>query len=208
MSEAQEKKRSDEMKLLEVKGRFSVSSIYNDSSFDEEFKKAYGSVFFDICVEKKTSHCEDTDCFYVYGKPAFFNTILSDVRVCLYASRSFERVNEFIQNLIPYEESDDSAAEETANEVEVQKDLEVVQGGVSEFRGSVSLPGNVGDDLPAGDSISVDSRSSVSVADEPVDDLGPDPDVAVKDCTDYSAFDLLNVTVSVLSTLIGGVKYD
>ncbi len=206
MSEAQEKKRSDEMKLLEVKGRFSVSSIYNDPSFDEEFKKAYGSVFFDICVEKKARHCEDTDFFYVYGKPAFFDTILSDVQVCLYASSSLERVSKFLLSLVPYEEQSENPAveEETVNEVEMHTDLESVSERISEFRGGSVLSGNVGDDLPVGDSISADSGASVPAADEPVDDLGPDPDVVVKDCADYS---VLDVAVLVLSALIGGAKY-
>lgn len=205
MSEAQEKKRSDEMELLKIMGSFSVSGC-DSLVLDEDYMKDYGSVFSDICVERKVSHRFGEDFFYVYGKSVF----LDFDRVCLYASSSLERVSKFLLSLVPYEEQSENPAveEETVNEVEVQKDLEVVQGGVSELQGSVPLPGNVGDDLPAGDSISADSGAFISVANEPVDDLGPDPDVAVKDCTDYSALDLLNVAVSVLSTLIGGVKYD
>lgn len=198
-------KRSDEMRFLEVNGVFTlpdVSQFSDLSYFDASFKYVFGSVFSDIYVEKKLSHHDGVQRFYVYGKPVFFNTVLSDTRFCIYVSRSLIRVCDLIESLIPYEEEpEDSAAEEEITD-EAETDVEEVQSDLSELRGSVPFTGDDGNDHVVGDPVSADPGSADPLINESLDDLGKDPDRL--DCAHCPVVDWAAFTLSVL---IGGAKH-
>lgn len=123
-----------------------------------------------------------------------------------------KKMNEYLFDLLD-EEADflsedpvveESGVEEIVNEAEVHTDLEGVSEGISELQGGSVLPGDAGDNLVAGDPVSADSGSTVSAADEPLDDLGKDPDVDVKDCAHCP---VPGNAAFILQALIGGIKY-